>query len=150
MRLCKYNMTRKLNEFIKRNRNRNAHLYVDGLIEGHDYIVCPVSKERMSMIKSSYIERILGLTVEEYDILYPGVRGVSTARKQNIKKGLSSVDPESGLTKYEISQIKAREVLRSVDSSGKTGYKRKGEKTRATHMSKIDHMGRNGYRRLAV
>ena len=58
------NMKTKLEQFINRNKKRNAHLYDDNLINGQDYILCPVSKERLSMIKSSYIIRVLGMTVE--------------------------------------------------------------------------------------
>ena len=102
-------MNKKLEQFKKRNRKRNAHLYLDEKVEGTDYIVCPVSNERLSMIKSSYIERVLGMSVEDYDTLYPGVRGVSQARKNNIKKGLHEIDPETEKTKYQISQEKAKE-----------------------------------------
>lgn len=142
-------MTEKIKQFQKRNRKRNAHLYQPGQIAGVDYILCPVSNERLSMIKSSYIKNVLGITVEEYDRLYPGVRGVSQARKQNIKKGLHTVDKDTGLTRYEVGQQKARKVLSTSDESGLTGYQKKGQKTRATHMSRVDEHGRNGYSRLA-
>jgi len=33
--------------------------------------------------------------------------------------------------------------------TGKSGYKKKGEKTRATHMSRVDNLGRSGFRRQA-
>jgi hypothetical protein len=140
----------KLEQFKKRNRKRNAHLYCDSKIEGIDYIVCPVSKERLSMIRKDYIINVLQMSVNEYDFLYPGVRGVSEARKKNIKQGLHQVDPVSKKTKYQISQEKARKVLSEIDETGVTGYKRKGEKTRATHMNKIDEFGRNGYSQIAV
>jgi len=142
-------MDKKIEQFKNRNRKRNAYLYQIDKIEGVDYIVCPVSSERLSMIKTTYIERVLGMTVQYYDKLYPGVRGVSKSRKNNIKQGLHKIDPESGKTKYQISQEKAKKVLSKVDESGISGYKRKGQKTRATHMNKIDEFGRNGYRRQA-
>lgn len=143
-------MKTKLEQFIIRNRKRNSHLYIDGLTKGIDYIVCPVSKERLSMIKSSYITKILGMTVDEYDQLYPGIRGISQARRTNIKNGLTKIDSNTGLTKYELGQIKARSVLKQVDNTGKTGYKRKGEKARATHMKNVDEFGKNGYSQLAT
>lgn len=142
-------MKSKVEQFKERNKKRNAHLYEHGLTQGHDYIVCPVSNERLSMIKSSYITKVLGMTVEKYDALYPGIRGVSQTRKFNIKNGLAQIDPISGLTKYELSQIKSREILKQIDDTGKSGYKRKGERTRATHMNNLDEFGRNGYRRQA-
>lgn len=142
-------MSKKLKEFIKRNKKRNAHLYNEALVEGIDYIVCPVSNERLSVIKSSYIERVLEMSVDDYDTLYPGVRGVSQARKNNIKKGLHEIDPASGKTKYQISQEKARKVLSKKDKNGVTGYKKKGQKTRATHLKNIDETGSNGYSQLA-
>lgn len=142
-------MSKKIKEFIKRNRYRNSHLYNSELKEGIDYIVCPVSNERLSMIKKSYIERVLEMTVEDYDNLYPGIRGVSNARKQNIKKGLKQIDPATGKTKYQMSQEKAKKTLSRIDESGLSGYKQKGLKTRSTHLSNIDEFGRNGYSQLA-
>jgi hypothetical protein len=142
-------VTKKLEQFKKRNKKRNAHLYQSNKVEGTDYIVCPVSKERLSMIKTSYIERVLEMSVEEYDQLYPGMRGVSEARRKNIRKALHEIDPDTGKTKYQISQEKAKKILSEIDENGLTGYQRKGQKTRATHMSKIDEFGRNGYSQLA-
>lgn len=142
-------MNLKLIEFIKRNQKRNAALYLPECVEDIDYVMCPVSGQRLSMIKKSYIERVLGLTVSEYDKKYPGIRKVSQRRKENIKSGLKEIDAETGLTKYEIGQIKARIVLSTADDSGITGYEKKGKKTRATHMKNIDKYGRNGYRRQA-
>lgn len=139
----------KIEQFVKRNRKRNAHLYVDGLVEGFNFIVCPVTGARLSMIKSTYIVNVLGMTIEEYDRLYPRKRKISQARQNNIKQGLQVIDPTTGLTKYEVSQIKSRELLITPDENGITGYKKKGQKTRATHMSKIDQHGKNGYRRQA-
>lgn len=142
-------MNKKLEQFKKRNRKRNAHLYLDDKIKEIDYIVCPVSNERLSMIKTSYIERVLLMRVEEYDRLYPGIRGVSRSRKKNIKAGLHKVDPKTGKTKYQIIQEKARDKLSQLGEDGISGYKRKGQRTRATHMNNIDKFGRNGYSQLA-
>lgn len=142
-------MRNKIEEFIRRSKYRNPHLYIDGLTEGYDYVVCPVSKARMSMIKSSYIERILGMTISEYDSLYPGIQKIANKRKENISQGLQQVDSTTGKTKYDLGQEKSRKILNTVDQNGVSGYKKKGEKTRATHMAKIDEMGRNGYRRQA-
>ena len=142
-------MTTKLENFIKRNRRRNSHLYAPGLSQGDDFVVCPVSLERLSMIKSSYIQKILGMTVDEYDQKYPGIQKICNSRKKNISAGLQTIDPVSGLTRYQFSQTKARQTLKQTDASGMSGYKKKGQKTRATHMSKIDEFGRNGYSQLA-
>jgi len=138
-------MNTKLTQFIKRNRRRNAHLYQPGLIEGQEYVVCPISSERLSMIKDNYITCILGMNVEDY----PLVQRICQVRKENIKQGLQKIDPDTGLTAYEVGQIKARTVLKQIDESGLSGYDRKGKKTRATHMNNIDELGRNGYSRLA-
>ena len=142
-------MNTKLEKFKKRNRRRNSTLYNDGMVEGVDYIVCPVSNERLSMIKSSYIEKVLGMTVEEYDRLHPNVRGVCKARVKNIKKGLKKLDEDTGMTKHELSCVKAKETLSEVGEDGLSGYQRKGRKTRETHMSNVDQYGRNGYSQLA-
>ncbi len=148
LHLYKYSMN-KIEKFIKRNLGRNAHLYDDALIEGIDYVVCPVTNARLSMIKKSYIEKVLGMTVDEYDTRYPNVKKICDKRVSNIKNGLHAVDPTTGLTKYEISQIKAKEKLSMVGDDGLTGYARKGLKTKSTHMSNIDEFGRNGYSQLA-
>jgi hypothetical protein len=142
-------MKTKIEQFILRSQYRNPHLYSDNLKEGYDYVVCPVTNARMSMIKSSYIEKVLCMTIEEYDAKYPGVQKIAQKRKINISKGLQEVDKETGKTKYEISQEKARLKLSLQDNNGVSGYKRKGEKTRKTHLSKIDNFGRNGYQRQA-
>lgn len=142
-------MKTKLEKFIKRNKRRNFQLYENSMVEGIDYIICPVSNERLSMIKTTYIEKILNMTVEDYDKLYPGVRTVSKKRILNISKGLRQIDSKSGLTKYEISQNKAKIILSTLDEDGVSGYKKKGEKTRRTHLANIDSFGRNGYSRLA-
>lgn len=142
-------MTPSIEQFIKRNQKRNAKLYDPLCIEGQDYIVCPVSKERLSMIKSNYITQVLNMSVDAYDQLYPGVRGVSLKRKLNIKTGLKQIDTVTGLTKYEVGQVKARQILSTVDSTGMSGYDKKGQKTKATHMANIDELGRNGYSQLA-
>jgi len=147
LHLYKYAMNKKLIEFKKRNKKRNRHLYNNSLQKGIDYIVCPVSNERLSMIKSSYIEKILQMTVEDYDRLYPGVRGISHSRRENIKQGLHKIDDKSGKSKYQIGQEKARQTLSELDENGISGYKKKGQKTRFTHLSNIDKFGRNGYER---
>lgn len=141
---------KKLLEFQKRSIYRNPHLYSETAKEGYDYIVCPISKCRMSMIKTSYITKILGLTVEKYDELCPGIRErICEKRRENIKIGLSRIDEKTGLTKYQASQIKAKNKLKQVDQNGKSGYKKLGEKTRNTHLSRVDEFGKNGYRRQA-
>ena len=105
--LYKYNMNAKLMQFIIRNKKRNAHLYQPGLTEGYDYVVCPISGERLSMIKENYITKILGMAINEY----PNVQRTCLRRKDNIKHGLQKIDAETGLTRYEIGQIKARKIL---------------------------------------
>lgn len=142
-------MNLTLEQFKKRNRKRNAPLYLNQAVAGYDYITCPVSGERLSMIKTSYIERVLKMNVSDYDKLYPGVRGVSESRKKNIKTGLQTVDVVTGKTKYQISQEKTRVVLSKLDQDGVSGYKRKGQKTRETHMNNIDSNGLTGYQRQA-
>ena len=139
-------MDAKLTEFIKRNKKRNQHLYAVGTVAGYDYVVCPISGERLNMIKENYIIKILGMKIEDY----PPIQKICTKRKENIKTGLQKIDSSTGLTKYELGQCKARNILKQVDVNGVSGYARKGQKTRATHMSNIDEFGRNGYSQLAT
>ena len=138
-------MEKKIAEFIKRSRYRNPELYTDVAVEGYDYVVCPISGARMYMIKSNYITNVLGMTEMEY----PNIKRICDKRKENIKKGLREIDPVSGLSKYEVGQVKARSILNQVDHTGLSGYDKKGQKTRATHMARVDDLGRTGYRRQA-
>lgn len=141
----KYCMNKKIEQFVKRNRYRNSHLYDHDLIEGYDYVVCPISQEHLSMIKDNYIMNVL----EMDPATYPKVQRICLKRKENIKSGLQEIDPIIGLTRYEISQHQARKTLNQIDSTGLSGYDRKGQRTRATHMSRVDEMGRNGYSQIA-
>ena len=140
---------RKLKEFLRRNNKYNAHLYEDGKVEGVDYLICPESKARLTQISKAYITKTLGMTVEEYDAKYPNIKKCSDARINNIKAGVNQIDPETGLTKHKIARIKAIDTLKAVDENGVSGYQKLGQKTRATHMSKVDEHGRNGYKRQA-
>jgi hypothetical protein len=36
------------------------------LVEGKDYIICPITKLRKTSIRSNYTENILGMTMEQY------------------------------------------------------------------------------------
>jgi hypothetical protein len=138
-------MKTKLEQFISRNKKRNKHLYLADLVEGHDYVVCPISQARLSMIKDNYITKILEISVDSY----PQCQRICEKRKQNIKQGLHQIDVQTGLTRYEIGQQKAQQTLKQVDSTGLSGYDKKGQQTRATHMNKIDQFGRNGYSQIA-
>lgn len=139
-------MKTKLQQFKERNQKRNAHLYATNLLEGYDYVFCPISYERLSMIKDNYITNILEMNIEDY----PKIQRICLKRKENIKVGLKQIDQTTGLTKYEVGQQKARKILSEVDEHGLNGYDRKGQKTRATHMANVDELGRNGYSRLAT
>ena len=143
-------MNKKLQEFVKRNRKRNAHLYQPELIEGYDYVLCPVSNARKSMIESKYIVKVLGMSVEEFDKQFPHAQKMARRRLDNVKKGLSIIDSDSGLTKHQISVRKTQQKLNQIDIvTGKSFHKLRTQKTRATHMANIDEYGRNGYRRQA-
>jgi hypothetical protein len=89
------------------------------------------------------------MSIEDYDKTYPNVQKRCQAHKENIKAGLHKIDLSTGLTKYQISRIKSKEILTAIDETGISGYKKKGQKTRATHMNKIDSLGRNGYSQIA-
>jgi hypothetical protein len=139
-------MKTKLDQFISRNQKRNSHLYQAGLTIGYDFVVCPISNQRLSMIKDNYITNVLQMSLDKYPI----TQRICNKRKENIKAGLQIIDATTGLTKYEVGQEKARAVLSQLDCAGVSGYAKKGRKTRATHMANIDKMGRNGYQRQAT
>lgn len=140
----------KIEGFIKRNKRINSHLYDDNLVEGYDYVVCPVTNCRISMLKRTYIENILGISIFDFDEKFPNIQKICKKRVDNIKSGLKEIDPISGMTKYDLSQVKAREILSSVDENGISGYKKKGQKTRQTHLENVDEYGRNGYSQIAT
>lgn len=140
----------KLESFKIRNRKRNSHLYLDGLMENIDYIVCPVSGERLSMIRNDYISKILNLDPHEYWQKYPNIPRSSISRQKNIKTGLQAIDPLTGITKHQLSIQKSQVTKNTQDASGKTIYQKVGEKTRASHMANIDKLGRNGYSQAAT
>lgn len=140
----------KLKSCIKTNRRACADLYDDPTkVEFVDYITCPVHGIRMRQMKSNYITSYLLMSVEEFEEKYPNFQRDTTARSENIKKGINEIDPVTGLTKYELGQQKARETLATPDENGETGYAKKGQKTKDTHLSKVDENGRNGYQRQA-
>ena len=138
-----------LQNYITRNGKRNKHLYAASAVLGVDYVVCPATDTRKSMIEAKYINTVLEMTVEQYDQLYPNIQKVCTARIGNIKKGVNIIDDATGLTKHQISVEKSKVALSQLDESGQSGYDRKGQKTKATHMANVDELGRNGYSRIA-
>ena len=125
--------------------------YNDNMVEGIDYFVCPITGLRKSEFRELYYTGILGLTREQFCEI-SGLTDLTTpSRKQRVSAGVNAIDPETGKRKCEIAQERARETLSAVDpATGLTGYQKKGQKTRATHMSRIDEYGRNGYARNAV
>lgn len=140
----------KIAEFKKRNQKRNAHLYHSDMVENVDYIVCPVSEERLSMIKRNYIEKVLDMSVDDYDRLYPGARQIAPGRKVNISRGLAKIDPVTGKTKHQLSVDGSKRTLSEIDPvTGMNGYATRGLATKAGHLSNIDEAGRNGFQRLA-
>lgn len=139
----------KIQQFSLRNRKRNKHLYAPDLVEGVDYLVCPVSQERVCMIRSDYIRQVLEMDPAEYWQRYPHLPKTSQKRQDNIKQGLAKIDSETGVTKHEKGIQKAQVTKTTPDSCGQTIYQKIGKKTRAAHMSNIDEFGRNGYQRLA-
>lgn len=141
-------MISKLEKFAKRNRQRNKHLYAKGLKEGDDYIVCPVSKARLSMIKSTHIERNLGMTVADFEKLYPSCQKNCNKRGKNISDGLLKLDA-SGVSIHAKTVAKATKTRAKIGEDGLSINDRKGRKTRATHMANIDENGLNGYQRIA-
>lgn len=140
----------KLKECIKRNRERCADLYDDPTkVEFVDYITCPIYGIRMRQMKSTYITGYLLMTVEEFDHKYPNFQREADSKVVNVKKGIAKIDPVTGLTKHQLSVKKSKVTLSTPDENGITGYKKKGQKTKATHMNNVDDQGRNGYQRQA-
>jgi hypothetical protein len=139
----------KLEQFKVRNKKRNSSLYLPSMKEGIDYIVCPVSQERLSFIKNNYITNILEMDPIDYWSRYPDIQRCSTRRSNNIKKAFQDIDPNTGLTKHATAITRALTTKNTPDEYGVTIHQKIGQKSRSTHLSKIDNFGRNGYERLA-
>lgn len=142
-------MQTKLQLFLKRNKIRNPHLYSETAKEGYDYVVCPLCNARMSMIKKTHIIACHGMTFDAFDKLYPEKQKSSSRRKENIKQALKQIDEGTGLTTHQKGILQAKITLSTPDENGETGYQKLGQKTKATHLAKIDNNGMNGYQRQA-
>jgi hypothetical protein len=143
--------TSKLNECIKNNKRDCTDLYDDpSKVELVDYILCPVYGIRMRQMKTTYITGILKMSMEEFETKYPNFQRDTSARADNVKKGLTKIDPNTGLTKHRLSVEKSKVTLSTPDENGETGYDKKGQKTRATHMSNVNEHGQNGYSQIAT
>lgn len=140
----------KIDRLAAKYRKKYPELYLALAIKDYDYKECPVTGIRLKMITSDYITNILDMSVEEFDRLYPGVRGSCQERLDKVKESLKEIDPATGLNKHALSVKKSKIILSAVDENGLRGYDRKGQKTRATHMANVDEYGRNGYSQLAT
>lgn len=142
-------LSSKIETFIRRNEKRNKHLYADSLKEGMDYVMCPVTGARLSMIKRNYVEGTLGIPYEDFLRRYPNQLMSSMSRSAAIKRGLSVIDTETGLNKHAISVAKSTQSRAEIGEDGLTVNERKGRRTKSTHLSRVDSNGENGYQRLA-
>lgn len=139
----------KIQKAIIRQKQRRPQLYEDDAVEIQDYVECPISGIRFSMLNEKHITGTLGMSVDEFDSLYPNLIKVSNNHKQKVKEVLQTIDENTGKTIHQTAIEKAQKTLHSVDEHGISGYKKLGQKTRATHMTNIDEHGRNGYSVLA-
>lgn len=109
---------KRIRVFVKRNLIRNKDLYdFDESLEGIEFITCPVLGVRLIMIKSSYIEKILGYNIDDYP-LSKEERSCSS-RNDRIKESLSSIDEDTGLTKHKLSLINGGRLLRNISKDDK-------------------------------
>lgn len=135
-------MSKKIQDFVKRNRTRNAHLYSNqSLVQGEDYIVCPHTAERLTMIKSSYIEKVLEMTVEEFDRLYPNTVKAALSRSKKFLKTVTAVDPTTGKTIKELAAEKSVAARTTVGEDGLTPAQRAGAKSAKTRTETILESG---------
>ena len=139
----------KLQHFITRNKRLNKELYEENMIEGEDYVVCPVSNCRMLLIRKKYIEKVLEMPYEQYILLYPDINMTSDALYTRIIAGVQKYDETLGMTKHQYSVIQSKVTLPTPDENGITGYNKLGEKTKRSHLLNIDEYGRNGYQQQA-
>ncbi len=120
----------KIDEFLKRNKKRNKHLWERGLKKNIDYIICPVTGTRLSMIKKNYVEKILDIPYNVFIEQYPNQKMICDKRYENIKNGLKKIDNETGLTKHQISAKKRYEKLLRIGNDGLNGFQRYTKKQR--------------------
>lgn len=139
----------KIKTFIKRNEKRNSHLWNNDLIEDLDYIICPITRTRLSMLKKNYIENTLGIPIDEFKQMYPTQKMICDRRIENIKNGLNKIDPDSGQTIHHRTVIKTQEKLNQVSKDGKTGHEKRIESSVKGNLNNIID-GKNGYQRAAI
>ena len=140
-------MQTKIEKFIKRNKRRNNHLWQKDKTEGIDYVVCPVTGTRLSMIKKNYIEGTLGINYNTFLSLYPTSKLICDVRKTNITKGLLKIDDETGKTIAQLAANKAQVTLSQIDDkTGLTKNQLRINKTKASNKKNIIN-GRNGWER---
>ena len=127
-------------------------LYGDDAVAGVDYVVCPVTGLRKAMIRSNYVTSVLGITMEQYAaIVGPDFVYVAHGHKSKIVESLKEIDTDTGLTRHQKSQLGRTETMNVVNpDTGLTPNQIIGIRTRETHMSNIDELGRNGYSQLAA
>lgn len=126
-------------EMAKRefSKSRPFHtFYEEGKVEGVDYVVCPLLGFRRVRLDARYTKSVGFTNYSDYETLFPGTPKAASSLAKNIASGLNEVDPETGLTKYEMSQVAARETLLTVGEDGLTGVQRRGLKTQAGLLEK--------------
>lgn len=139
----------KIEKFIKRNERRNKHLWETNKIEGFDYIVCPVTATRLSMLKRNYIEKTLDIDYDEFLKLYPNQKMNCDKRCENITNGLLQIDEETGKTIAKLATEKAQVTLSEIDEkTGLTKNMLRIKKTVASNKANIID-GKNGWQRTA-
>jgi hypothetical protein len=138
----------KVKKFLKRNRERNADLYeLPESEKDVSYIVCPVLCIRTLNIKSTYVEGVLGMSMDDFRKRFPDQPFSCSGHQNRIATGLA-VEVEPGVTRHALSVVKSTAVRAEIGEDGLSINARKGRKTRATLM-KRDENGLNGWQRLA-
>lgn len=109
--------TEKIKSFIKRNRVRNSSLYNESLVEDYDFVVCPVSGERMKMIKSTYITKVLEMDVADFDAMYPNQLKVAHSRSDKIAASMDQ-DSSDGVSKKQQRANKISSAMQTITEDG--------------------------------
>lgn len=133
-------MSKKLEDFIKRNRKRNAHLYDIGMIEGLDYVLCPVSNERMVMITTQYIQNVLQISVGDFLEKFPNVQRTASARATRIATAMQETD-ENGQTVRDARAERIKKTKMCIGDDGVSIAQRAAKKASVTRSTVTE----NGY-----
>lgn len=139
----------KFNDYLKQRKKRCPELFDGSLKENYDYLVCPITGIHYTKHSARYC-KIIGISKDRLLELIPDYQWTAPVVIDKTKEKFNEIDPETRLTVHQKAHKKAMETLNSIDpETGKRRYDMLGEKTKESHLKKVDENGMNGYQRIA-